>query len=224
MLTALRCRSLEVSEETLLVPMALAILANCDLAPLHGCLTRIAVESLQLADSRIVCQAAQLARALFARPTPALFEPAEELYELLSDAAKLPPLVLEMHPIVLASLVEVAANVETGCEGRALELFSLLGHIQSDPHTLPEEVEHDVLVCEALLRGYVVVVELLERCSSRWCRSPSAHHFRRRHSSPSAQTFLVPATGRQIRIRGGHPRIGRRADRRDEEEWDDARS
>jgi hypothetical protein len=97
-------------------------------------------------------------------PPPALLESAEELYEPLSDASKSPLLLREMRPIVLASLVEVAANVETRFEGRALELLSLLGRMQSDPLTLPEDAEHGVLVCEALLRGYVVVVELLERC------------------------------------------------------------
>jgi hypothetical protein len=36
--------------------------------------------------------------------------------------------------------------------------------MQSDPLTLPEAAEHGVLVCKALLRGYVVVMELLQIC------------------------------------------------------------
>jgi hypothetical protein len=221
-LTVLRHRLLAVYKEALLGLTALAILANCDLAPLQGCLTRIPVESLQLADSHIVCQAAQLARALLARPTPALLESAAELLELLSDAAKSPLLLREMHPIVLASIVEVGANVETGFEGRALELLSLLGPLQS---TVCSYGRHSCADRSSPWSCWKGAGFFKRTCTP---KLKAAHRGGANRRPPilsvgashqfGPQTGLVPARGRQVRLGGRHPWIRSRADRGDDEE------
>jgi hypothetical protein len=163
MLIALNNRAFEVYEEVFPVIAILAIIFKQQFCPFHDRLTGYVIDVFHTENSRIICQAAQLIEALFDYPTEWILQFTEELYDILRDAAESPNHPKEMKPIIVNGLIAVTAKVSRKFEERGIELISLLGRMQREPIIQPDDAEYGYLVFEAVLSGYVLVLEILEK-------------------------------------------------------------
>ena len=162
LLFILRQQDCMIYEEALITVDSLALIMKERFAIYHEPLIPFAMTGFETGDPRVICQASHLIGDLFDSASPFLITLVDKVYDSIVKALENPNIPIYMKPYILDAFISVGAQKRRDYDRVFKDLLIFLGSMQKTKidTTQKDEVEFGYALYEAVLRGYVLSIEI----------------------------------------------------------------